>query len=277
MKKFIALVMAVAVIASMGTVMAFAAEPVWSWNFAEDGCCVAPGNAELEEDYEYVTFTDLSEGDGWLFIGSLGGGFMADDVPSVDCVNGKYIVIKLRLTEGIENNNICQVLNLDETTGVHGTAEAALEKTDEWQYVYIDCSANANWAVPNVRWFRLDPVNCNGTTCDIAWMALFATEADAKDYIEADKNGGSDEEAPTAEPVEETEAPVEETEAPVEETEAPVEETKAPVEETEVPEEETAEPTAEPAEDEGCGSAIGGSAFAVAAMAAVVIFKKRRS
>ncbi len=77
----------------------------------------------------------------------------------------------------------------------------------------------------------------------------------------------------------ETEAPVEETEAPADETEAPADETEAPAEETEAPATTapTTAPTQVPAEEEsGCGSVIASGAAVMAVMAAAVVFLKKR-
>ncbi len=247
MKKIIALIMAVAVIASMGIVSSFAAEPTWFWNFADGGLAQPPSDVEQENDS--VWFKDNSaDGDGMLFYGTVRQeAFMGQDVLDanggyIDLDAGKFVVVKIKVAEdSVANPNKVELLAIPDMDHQSNVAMVAseLEATTDWQYILMDASETQFWSGSSM-WFRIDPVNYPGSSCNVAWVGLFATQADAEEYIAADKEANA------------TAAP----------TEAP---TAAPA------------ATPAPAEEKGCGSVIGGGAFAMVAMAAAaLVLRKKR-
>jgi hypothetical protein len=154
----------------------------------------------------------------------------------------------------------------------HASVSVVLENTKDWQYPIADMTGVDHWDNASntaVSWFRIDPVNQNGASADVAWVAMFETIEDAQAYIDADKNAVESTEEPTVEPtVDPTEEPEEETAEPTDEAnEAPAGTTEA----TKAPE------TTDAAEEEGgCGSVIGGIGSVAAAMVAAVLFLKKR-
>ena len=162
-------------------------DPVWKWDFAEQGY-IADGVSSQSSNGDYVSMTDNS-GDGMLYPSSNGSVHFYG-MPVVDLDAGKYIVVKMRVTSGETNANQIEVLAMpDGTSASLVSAIGTVDESTEWQYVIIDCSNISGWAGSTTPWFRLDPVNCSGTSCDVDWFALFATADEATIYILADKYG----------------------------------------------------------------------------------------
>jgi len=165
-------------------------DPVWKWDFAEDGYAV-DGVSSSSSNGDYVSMTDNSN-DGMIYP-STSGVPLAGMTP-VNLDKGNYVVLKLRLTSGFTNVNSVQILaNFDGTLTSLANATAFVPASSDWQYIVIDCTNLANWNGTACTWFRVDPVNCTGTSCDVDWVALFETADEATIYTLADEYGAEPE------------------------------------------------------------------------------------
>ncbi len=195
-------------------------DPVWFWNFGEEKAYVGDGVSDITMGDEYVTLADKNS-DGYIHPGSSSA-LAEAGVPALNLDLARCIVVRIRITTGASNANRHEVYIGKDGNAYQRPGYPA--NTTEWQYIIINCSGLTAWnGTPD--WFRIDPVNFNGTVADIDWIAFFENSTDAKYYAAADKLG-IDVNAPIEEPTDEpTDEPTAEpTEAPSDEpTEKPSE------------------------------------------------------
>lgn len=98
---------------------------------------------------------------------------------NVTAVGNHYAVIKYKTTSGAKEIDAYMA-----GAEPHTIFSPEIENDGAWHYTYGDLEeSGANWTG---KFARLDPMNGGtlavGDTIDIAWIALFANEADAKAY-----------------------------------------------------------------------------------------------
>ncbi len=179
MKKFLALaiiaVMTVALFAvgvnAADPVLVITAEQIAS---SENNCSAGVESVELKtDDGNYARITSAGD-DPWIQI---------LPTPTTEVAN-KYAAIKYRSTS--EKSTGIEIYT--EIAEPHATTSEAFQNDGQWHTIVIDLStAAAQW---KGNFSRLDPMNAAGLPAgeviDIAWIALFASEDDAKSYTGTD-------------------------------------------------------------------------------------------
>ena len=173
MKKILAIAIAVVMISAVCATVSFAADPatvITPEQLAAEGNTVNAATVELKnDDGAYVKVTSTGD-DPWICI---------KPVPAVGADN-KYATIKYRTTS-TASKGIEVYTEIDEP---HATTTETLNTDGKWHTIVIDLStAGDKW---KGNFSRLDMMNGAplpaGEVIDIAWIALFANEADAKAY-----------------------------------------------------------------------------------------------
>ena len=198
MKKIISVLVIVAVLSAMFILPAYAADPVWSWDFgtAEGKDSGEGKNIVAAEDW--VTVND-EDGDGWIY--PKGGATAHGSFAAADA---KYMAIKLRVTTGYEGEHDFEFVS--HNGAAHGFVRGDVAATEGWQYIIVSTEGVGGWE-GTINWVRIDPVNCKDCVADVDWLAFFADEASAQAYVDADKaadapaggdqDGGSEEDPET--------------------------------------------------------------------------------
>ncbi len=175
MKKFITVVLAIAMILSLCSISAFAAEGPDFLETAEDlyNDLDADSNKSVTMTLEdgYVNFDVAENNDPWLVF----------KTPLDIGEANKYAVIKYR-TSNSEVQSIDFYIAIAEP---HALAKDIVAD-GEWHLAYavMDEGGDANKWTGNGTWARFDMMAGTGTdwAIDVAWIAFFADEAAAKAY-----------------------------------------------------------------------------------------------
>jgi hypothetical protein len=185
MKKILAVATAIIMITAVCATVSFAAsEPaliITAEQLSAADNTYNGSSAELKEEggEKFAQFTAVN----------LDPHFYFGTVPETDAAN-HYAVVKYRTTSGAQS--IDAYMAGAEPHTIFGTFEA----DGQWHCTIGDLEqSGSNWTG---KFARLDPLNngglVEGDTIDIAWIALFASEDDAKAYT-----GGSSEQQQPAE------------------------------------------------------------------------------
>lgn len=185
MKKILAVATAIIMITAVCATVSFAAsEPaliITAEQLSAADNTYNGSSAELKEEggEKFAQFTAVNL-DPHLYFGT---------VPTTEAAN-HYAVVKYRTTSGAQS--IDAYMAGAEPHTIFGTFEA----DGQWHCTIGDLEqSGSNWTG---KFARLDPLNngglAEGDTIDIAWIALFASEDDAKAYT-----GGSSEQQQPAE------------------------------------------------------------------------------
>jgi len=175
MKKFITVVLAIAMILSLCSISAFAAEGPDFLETAEDlyNDLDADSNKTVTMTLEdgYVNFDVAENNDPWLVF----------KTPLEIGEANKYAVIKYR-TSNTEVQTIDFYIAIDEP---HAIAKNIVAD-GEWHLAYavMDEGGDANKWAGNGTWARFDMMAGTGSNwaIDVAWIAFFANEDAAKAY-----------------------------------------------------------------------------------------------
>ncbi len=189
MKKILAIALAaVMTLAVLAVAVNAEAEPVLLITADQ---IAAEGN---QKSAGVATVELVSDEGGFARITSAGDDpFIAiNPVPTTDVAN-KYAAIKYRSTS--EKSTGIEIYT--EIAEPHATTSEAFQNDGQWHTIVIDLStAGAQW---KGNFSRLDPMNAAGLPAgeviDIAWVAIFADENDAKAYT-----GPSEPTAPVDDP-----------------------------------------------------------------------------
>lgn len=183
---------------SMGSVFA-ATEPNWTWYPVEDGHAVNFGacTSEESEDGTYMTFsTVLDSAEGFAYPGTDGpadpitGNLTTSNMGPIDTKTTKVALIKYRTTA--EDKVYGEFVWHNGTE--HGFREFSYVNDGEWNFAVVDMETDSSggaWAgIDEMAWFRFDFANNISKdvvySVDIAYIAMFANEADARAYAETE-------------------------------------------------------------------------------------------
>ncbi|MBQ8165104.1 MAG: pentapeptide repeat-containing protein [Clostridia bacterium] len=222
MKKIVALIIAIAVVASMGVMSVSAAEdPVWQYypndiyidkpdlttTPPQDESWSATGaTGEKSDDDNYVRFTAQKVTEAYFYTGWASGDLTSSQVSTIYADAGNTFVIKCRIPDasyvGPEGPLVGELL-----AGDNGliTAHYTYTQTTDWQYVVVDMTSaplGAMWS-GEINWFRVDFVNANAITVDninaiegfqfdLEYIKLFSNIDAANAYV-AEAEAGGDE------------------------------------------------------------------------------------
>lgn len=175
------------------------------------------------------------------------------DLEKTDSQSYPFVVFKLKVVGYVDDIEIfyCAGDVTGATPGISTTTDYPCASTGEIEYIMYDLTGDCEG---NYNSFRFDPMGCDeDTEIYLYEMALFATEDEAIAYAGLDQE--------ESEPETTEEVTDEETEEETEEVT-----TKAPAK---------TEKETEPAKEEGCGNIIGvGSVIAIISLGVVCIKKK---
>ena len=201
-KKLFALIVVAAMLISMFSMSSVfaAAEPSWIWKPAEDGHATGFGacTSQDADDASYTTFTTISKSlEGFAYPGAdvlapeAGGNLAKSDMGAIDTAQGKFALIKYRTTAEDKVYGELVWHNLTE----HGYTTFEYVNDGEWHFAVVDLTKDAWTSVPEISWFRYDFANGLSDadeetySVDLAYIAMFASEADANAYAAADGEG----------------------------------------------------------------------------------------
>ncbi|MBS5842926.1 MAG: hypothetical protein KIC77_05530 [Clostridiales bacterium] len=197
-KLFVFTVVAALLISMLPTNSIFAAEkPAWIWEPAKSEWTPDTlGTGENAEDNSYTTFTTKEgELEGLVYPGSQTGALASSSLGSIDTEAGQVALVKYRTS--VEDKVYGEFFWYNGAE--HGSKRFEYVHDGNWHFVIVDLAKEASGAEwqssAEINWFRLDFANNIDTdktySVDIAYIAIFADEAEAQAYADADGQGAT--------------------------------------------------------------------------------------
>lgn len=197
-KKIFSFIVVAALLVSAFSVLnvSAAVEPEWIWTPSEDG--FSDGN-ELctgtdSDDGTYTTLsTIMTQPEGFTYLGS-GANLANTAMGAIDTETSKVALLKYRtsMDEKVYGEFVWH------NGSAHGFREFTYVHDGNWNFAIVDMtkdisSGSAEWtSIPQMTWFRYDFANNLDADktydVDVAYLAFFENEADAKAYADADKS-----------------------------------------------------------------------------------------
>lgn len=215
----LAIALAMLVAAFSALPVSAAAEADWIWYPATDGYVTDAGlcTAEDSADGQYTTFTS-NEGkpEGYYYPGESSGNLNGSDMGAIPTTL-TVALVKYRTTspESIIGEFVWH------NGAAHGQKEFQYVHDGEWHYAIVsfaDVTGDGVWnRESDMNWFRYDFVNVTegkSYSVDCAFVAMFASEADAQSFADADAQGNIADPSATTKPSDPTTKPADPTKAP---------------------------------------------------------------